>query len=492
MNKYVRRVAPLVFAGLMVLQSAPAVYAQEGSGLQIEAGNELEQIEQRKNQIDDAANQLENNKESIERINWSLQEKKDHLARLENDNVILQGDIKALQEEIDRLNESIAANEKEKEELEKKLLDNIEVFEKRLGVMYKNRNIGYVPVLLSSDNVDDFLSRLTTMKSLADYDKKLIDEMKEAKRQLDLVILKLNGERASRNEAMGAMKLKEAELLDSMNDMQYFIRELLHEQSLVAADIEQLNGTLSNLTNEIALIQSAYNARIEREEEERRRKEEERRAEEERVRQERAAQAAREAAERAQAASAESSSVSNYQESSVDYVAPATGYRDLVYFNQREEPWGSASYGNGWAGTIAANGCGPTSMAMVLSSLTGNYVTPIQMANYATANGHVMPGDGGSYWSLFPSAARSYGLSCTQTYSRSAVVDALSRGALVITSQDNSLGNYWTYGGHFIVLTGVNSDGRITVNDPWSRAKSLQSHSQDQVFIPSKSMWIIE
>lgn len=48
--------------------------------------------------------------------------------------------------------------------------------------MYKNRNTGYVPMLLSSNDVDDFLSRLTTMKSVAQYDTDLIKEMKETKR----------------------------------------------------------------------------------------------------------------------------------------------------------------------------------------------------------------------------------------------------------------------------------------------------------------------
>lgn len=164
---------------------------------------------------------------------------------------------------------------------------------------------------------------------------------------------------------------------------------------------------------------------------------------------------------------------------------------NVVYYSQREEPWASTRYGNGIYGTIAANGCGPTSMAMVLSSMTNAVVTPADMANYSTLGGHVMPGDGGSFWSLFPAAASEYGLSCRQTTNQNEIVQALASGSMVIASQTNALGNYWTIGGHFIVLSGITPDGQIKVADPWSRAKSAITHSQTQVFVPMRAAWII-
>lgn len=43
------------------------------------------------------------------------------------------------------------------------------------------------------------------------------------------------------------------------------------------------------------------------------------------------------------------------------------------------------------------------------------------------------------------------------------MVDALQNGKLIISSQGPGL---FTTGGHFIVLTGIDSDGGISVNDP--------------------------
>lgn len=474
----------LALAGVLILPSGAAM------------ADELEEIEVRQEQISNANQEMQNQRYMIERANTDLEYAFNLLDELNAEMDQLRTEITNLEGEIERLDQSIKLNEKEKADLEKKLEEQIEVFKKRLDVMYKNRKNGYIPVILSSKDVDDFLSKLTTMKSVAEHDKNLIEEMKETQRKLKLTIMKLNGEKAERDQAMQNLTVKKANLMDSIYDQKDLIAEIQRNKDLAANQILNLEQRVQNLNAEINDLNIQLQERLKREEEERKRREEEaRKAEAERIARE---QAEREALERAQANTenlvSQTSELASIDTSSRNIV-PDANFKpfdgNIVYYNQREEPWGSATYGNGWAATIAANGCGPTSMAMVLSSMTDQTVTPIQMANYSTMNGHVMPGDGGSYWSLFPAAANAYGLSCRQTTSRSEIIDALSNGALVISSQTNALGNYWTYGGHFIVLTGITDSGNITVADPWSRGHSVVSHTQDQVFIPMKSAWII-
>lgn len=497
MYYYRKKALAVLLAGSILLTGSGAL------------ATELEEIEGKQSEIQQTNELMQNQRYAIDLANQDLDFAFDALESLQVDMAALKEEITGLQAEIDELNESIAKNEAERTKLEQKLNDQIELFKKRLDVMYKNRNTGYVPVLLSSDNVDDFLSKLTTMKSVAEYDKSLIDEMKETKKQLDLVIIKLNGEKATLAVAMENLEIKEADLMDSISDQKDLIAVIQHNKNLAANELSRLEDTVHSLNAEIATLTEQYQERLRREEEERQRiLAAEKAAAEEAARiaaEEEAARIAAEEAARNAAATvenvqnetsalvAETSQLSSVDTSSRN-MAPEAGYEaftgEVVYYNQREEPWGSASYGNGWLGTIAANGCGPTSMAMVLSSMLGQTVTPIEMANFATQNGHVMPGDGGSYWSLFPGAATSYGIKCTQSYSRSEIIDALSNGALVILSQNNALGNYWTYGGHFIVLTGITDSGNITVADPWSRGMSVRSHTQDQTFIPMKGAWI--
>ena len=77
------------------------------------------------------------------------------------------------------------------------------------------------------------------------------------------------------------------------------------------------------------------------------------------------------------------------------------GATEVVYYNQLDERWADLPYGTD---NIGGYGCGPTSMAIVVSSLTDQTVDPPTMAEWAYQNGYWCSGNG-SYHSLIPGAA---------------------------------------------------------------------------------------
>lgn len=112
--------------------------------------------------------------------------------------------------------------------------------------------------------------------------------------------------------------------------------------------------------------------------------------------------------------------------------------------------------------SIAANGCGIVSTTMVIQYLTGKKVSVQTVATWADNNGHF---NGiGSNGTLFPAAAKKWKVGTTKTTKNlNTVIKALQNGRPVISYQGAGL---FTSGGHFIVLTGVDSKGKIHVNDP--------------------------
>ena len=138
------------------------------------------------------------------------------------------------------------------------------------------------------------------------------------------------------------------------------------------------------------------------------------------------------------------------------------GATPVVYYNQRDERYANAPYGTD---NIGEYGCGPTCMAMVVSSLTGQTVDPITMAQWAYDNDYWIDG-GGSYHALIPAAAAHWGLpvSGCAAFEPQRIVDALAGGKLVVAIMG---AGHFTDSGHFIVLRGVR-DGKILVADPYS------------------------
>lgn len=151
---------------------------------------------------------------------------------------------------------------------------------------------------------------------------------------------------------------------------------------------------------------------------------------------------------------------------SYEGVTYADAGTEVTYYNQLDERWADIMYGT--SGTIGQAGCGPTSMAIVISTLTGEAHDPVELAQWSAANGHRCEGNG-SYHSLIPAAADAYGLSCERNLDARGIVDALSSGKLVVVIMSRG---HFTNGGHFIVLRGVTENGKILVADPASQSRS--------------------
>lgn len=153
---------------------------------------------------------------------------------------------------------------------------------------------------------------------------------------------------------------------------------------------------------------------------------------------------------------------------SLGNVTFTDGITEVVYYNQMDERYANKPYGTD---AVGGYGCGPTAMAIVVSSLTEETIDPAQMATWSYENGYWCK-NSGSYHALIPAAAKNWDLSvsgCTPSEPQR-ILDALSEGKLVVAIMGKG---HFTSSGHFIVLRGV-KDGKILVADPGSYSRSEQ------------------
>ncbi len=149
----------------------------------------------------------------------------------------------------------------------------------------------------------------------------------------------------------------------------------------------------------------------------------------------------------------------------------------LPYYNQTDIRWALSSYGSS---TILSAGCGPTSLAMVASGLIGDdSINPRLVSDWSANNGHRAEGSG-TYWSLMTSGGRHFGLNVEAVSRKNPdkIIEALKNGYPVIASMGP--GNF-TRSGHFIVLSGITSQGMIKVHDSASIKRTKQLWTIDLI-----------
>lgn len=153
-----------------------------------------------------------------------------------------------------------------------------------------------------------------------------------------------------------------------------------------------------------------------------------------------------------------------------EYIA---GY---IYFNQGDSAWNQNGY------CIAKAGCGPTSMAVVITSLTGKWVTPLDTAIWGYQHGFYSRE--GSAHEMIPAMATAYGLRCQGVGTDyQAIKKALKAGKPVVCLMGPG---YFTRGGHFMVLVAIDNNDCVTVADVGSRTRSAYKYRLADIIAQSK------
>jgi len=124
-------------------------------------------------------------------------------------------------------------------------------------------------------------------------------------------------------------------------------------------------------------------------------------------------------------------------------------------------------------------------MSMVYSGILKNTsMSPSDMAEYCT-NKNYYSQDTGTSWMMMLEGARDLGLDADKI-AVSSIKAALEAGKPVICSM---MPGDFTEQGHFIVLSGIDSKGKIIVNDPNSIARSEKHWNLQKIQSQVKAAW---
>lgn len=171
----------------------------------------------------------------------------------------------------------------------------------------------------------------------------------------------------------------------------------------------------------------------------------------------------------------------------------------VPYFPQGSNaPWSGLAFGDK---NIAYSGCSITSLSMVVSYHTGQFVYPSDIRQ------SIMDHNGGNYKAfhvagagasnaIYSAVASYYGLKCKYISSATEVTAALQRGLPVIISvkgaKRGAPTNTFTSNAHLMVITGMDAAGNYYINNPSKPNQCYERYSLSFIMSHKNSgMWVL-
>ncbi len=162
-----------------------------------------------KEQLTAAQNQRKESEQELANVQSQKKSAEEDKVKIQNEIDTLSGQISAVEAEISSTNEKLAKKEKELEEAEIACENQFTSFKTRARIMYENGPSTYIEILFSSGSFSEFFSNLQIIKSLLEYDNKILAERKAAREKIALQkaeVENLKAEQETRRNTLNEMK----------------------------------------------------------------------------------------------------------------------------------------------------------------------------------------------------------------------------------------------------------------------------------------------
>lgn len=170
-----------------------------------------------------------------------------------------------------------------------------------------------------------------------------------------------------------------------------------------------------------------------------------------------------------------------------------------VTYLQTDKRWKSIPYQvKGETATIGGSGCGPSAAAMILTSMTGQIITPVDTCKWSVDHGYKAL-NAGTYYSYFVPQFKAYGIECVQLSQKSLHNEPQSNLHDFVKHKVHEEGYYaialmgkgtWTSGGHYIVVW--DWDDKVRINDSASTKDKRLNGDPETFKREVKQYWLID
>lgn len=169
-----------------------------------------------------------------------------------------EGQIDKLDDQISSLQEKIQDAEDQIAEDEEKHKQRQELLNDRLVAIYENGETTYLDVLLSSNNIIDFISSYYLMSEITRYDNELLDQIEEDRQKLQIEKTELETDKASLDTSRKTKEAKESALKVVKKEKEAKVGELSETEKELQAQIDELREHESSIKKKIQQMKEEF------------------------------------------------------------------------------------------------------------------------------------------------------------------------------------------------------------------------------------------
>lgn len=212
----------------------------------------LDELKKEQKELD---KQIEETKKDINRIESQTKDVSRQIDDLDKKMNQATIDLDKVENELKEIEENIEKTSLELEEAEINLTEKQDTFNKRIRVMYMNGNVGFLEILLSSENIKDFLSRQDIVESITEHDKDLIKFMKEQRDTIDAKKVELEAQRASVEVTKAKIESRKKDLETASREKETLMSRLAVDKKSLEKEIDKLNDYAKEIEADIIKLQ---------------------------------------------------------------------------------------------------------------------------------------------------------------------------------------------------------------------------------------------
>ncbi len=214
-----------------------------------------DEITEKQQQLQDVSRQIQEKSTKVNSLKKQEKSIVGQVTSLEKDMSKTQQEIESLSNQAEFLQSNIGVTEHEINILENDLKKQSDILSQRLVFIYEEGDISYLEVLLSAEDIKDFLTRYDLLNRILEQDRQLIQSIRDQKRDLDLKKSELQVQKKNLEIAKDSQKEKEL-LLDSQIDQKKVILSSVQkEKNAYLKALNELEQTSKQLEAMIRQMQ---------------------------------------------------------------------------------------------------------------------------------------------------------------------------------------------------------------------------------------------